>query len=310
MISVDRASSQTRLGSLTSRWIIDTAVESEILSEILSVVEGLTLFCGFMINTLLGVKKQMTSTYDSRGRRVGATVVEIQPNLVTQIKSKEGKDGYDGIQLGLGTKKSVKKPQLGHVKKTGVEKAVRWFREIRITNQEQLTEDTKPGTEIKLDQVFSIGDAVKVSGTSKGKGFQGGVRRHGFHGGPKTHGQSDRHRAPGAIGSGTTPGRVYKGKKMAGHMGNVKVSTKNLEIVGIDKEKNLLTIKGAVPGSSGGLVTITKLGRIKGYTPPPEEKVEEEGERESVKGEEKTETQPETLAQPVEAPKVGEQNAS
>ncbi|TSC65517.1 MAG: large subunit ribosomal protein L3 [Microgenomates group bacterium Gr01-1014_80] len=227
----------------------------------------------------------MTSTYDSRGRRVGATVVEMQPNLVTQIKNNE-KDGYDGLQLGIGKKKSVKKPQLGHVKKAGVERGIRWFREVRLQGTPQQdsgqagdsvqSEDLKPGTEITLSQVFSIGDAVKVTGTSKGKGFQGGVRRHGFHGGPKTHGQSDRHRAPGSIGSGTTPGRVLKGKRMAGHMGNVKSSAKNLEVVGIDKEKNLLTIKGAVPGATGGLIMITKLGRIKGYTPPPEEKPEEE----------------------------------
>lgn len=213
----------------------------------------------------------MTSTYDSRGRRVGATIVEITPNFVTQLKTTEGKDGYNGVQLGYGTKKSVKKPQLGHAKKAGLDQKIRWFREIREDGQ-----DLQPGQELKLDQVFSIGDAIKVSGTSKGKGFQGGVRRHGFHGGPKTHGQSDRHRAPGSIGSGTTPGRVLKGKKMAGHMGNVSVSTKNLEVVGLDKEKNLLTIKGAVPGPTNGLVMITKLGRIKGYTPPPEEKPEEE----------------------------------
>ena len=242
-----------------------------------------------MINTLLGVKKNMTSTYDSRGRRVGATVLEMTPNFVTQIKTTETKDGYNAIQLGFGTKKSVKKPQLGLGKKIGVEKPIRWFKEVPTDQQE----DIKPGTEIKLDQVFSIGDAIKVSGISKGKGFQGGVRRHGFHGGPKTHGQSDRHRAPGSIGSGTTPGRVYKGKKMAGHMGDVRVSVKNLEVVGLDKNKSLLTVKGAVPGSTGGLVMITKLGRIKGYTPPPEEKPSEESaaaeamaDKEEVKEEE------------------------
>lgn len=237
----------------------------------LSVVEGLTLFNAFMINTLLGVKKQMTSTYDSRGRRVGATMVEIQPNYVTQVKTSDGKDGYNGVQLGYGAKKSVKKPQLGHAKKAGVERGMRWFREIRGDGG-----DLKPGQQLEVGQVFSIGDAVKVQGTSKGKGFAGVVKRHGFHGGPKTHGQSDRHRAPGSIGSGTTPGRVYKGKKMAGHMGNVKVSTRGLEVVSVDKEKNLLTIKGAVPGPTNGLVMITKLGRIKGYTPPPEEKPAEE----------------------------------
>lgn len=236
----------------------------------------------------------MTSTYDSRGRRVGATILEISPNFVTQIKTTE-KDGYNGVQLGFGTKKSVKKPQLGHTKKIGLDQAIRYFREVKILNQ--VTEDTKPGTEVKLDQVFSIGDAVKISGTSKGKGFQGGVRRYGFHGGPKTHGQSDRHRAPGSIGSGTTPGRVYKGKKMAGHMGSDSVSVKNLEIVGLDKIKNLLVVKGAIPGPTGSLVIITNLGRIKGYTPPPEEKPQEEDEGESVKGEEAVEQKAEEVKQ-------------
>jgi|SRR3989344_1500248 len=223
-----------------------------------------------MITTMLGIKKGMTSTYDSRGRRVGATMVQITPNWVTQVNPLS-------IQLGFGTKKSVKKPQLGHSKKAGIETPIRWFREVRGQ-----TEDMKPGTEIKLNQVFSKGDSIKVSAISKGKGFQGGVRLHGFAGGPKTHGQSDRHRAPGSIGSGTTPGRVYKGKKMAAHMGNNQVSTKGLEVVEIDLAENLITIKGAVPGPIGGLVTVTKLGRIKGYTPPPEEKPEEEDESESA----------------------------
>ena len=252
-----------------------------------------------MINTLLGTKKGMTSTYDARGRRVGATVVEIAPNWITQVKTAESKDGYSAIQLGYGTKKSVNKPQLGHGKKAGIETPIRWFREIRLQSidNSQQTEDLKPGQELKLDQVFSIGDAVKVTGTSKGKGFQGGVRRWGFHGGPKTHGQSDRHRAPGSIGSGTTPGRVYKGKKMAGHMGSETVSTKNLEVVGLDKEKNLLTIKGAVPGSVDGLIRIERLGKVKGYTPPPEEKEEEseDGEQKTEDGNQKTdETQANT----------------
>jgi len=214
----------------------------------------------------------MTATYDSRGRRVGATVVQISPNYVTQLNA-------TSIQLGFGTKKSVKKPQIGHAKKAGLNQKIKWFREVKTEGDPSTSLGTiQPGTEIKLDQVFSRGDAVKVSGISKGKGFQGGVRRHGFHGGPKTHGQSDRLRAPGAIGSGTTPGRVYKGKRMAGHMGHVQVSVKNLEVVGIDKANNLLMIKGAVPGPIGGLITVTKLGRVKGYTPPPEEKPEEEQE--------------------------------
>ncbi|MBI2597330.1 50S ribosomal protein L3 [Candidatus Daviesbacteria bacterium] len=240
-----------------------------------------------MFNTLFGIKKNMTSTYDSRGRRVGATALQIGPNFVTQVNS-------NSVQLGFGTKKSVKKPQIGHGKKAGIEQPLRWFREIEIMEDPSTPSTSlrtgplgtiQPGTEIKLDQVFSIGDSIKVSGVSKGRGFAGVVKRHGFHGGPRTHGQSDRQRAPGAIGSGTTPGRVYKGKKMAGHMGSASVSVRNLEVVGIDKVKGYLIVKGAVPGPIGGLVTVTKFGRVKGYTPPPEEKVDEEEEGASDKSE-------------------------
>lgn len=216
----------------------------------------------------------MTSTYDARGRRVGATIIEVGPNFVTQIKSKD-KDGYEATQLGFGVKKSVKKPQIGQAKKAGVDKKLRFFREV--TGK---VEDL--GREIIIGDVFSKGDAVKVAGISKGRGFQGGVRRYGFAGGPKTHGQSDRHRAPGSIGSGTTPGRVFKGKRMAGHMGVERVSVRNLEVVAVDRKNGLLTVKGGVPGPVGSLVEITKLGRIKGYTPPPEEKPEEEEEPSSA----------------------------
>ncbi len=219
----------------------------------------------------------MTATYDARGRRVGATWLSVPSNFVTQIKSKE-KDGYEAVQLGMGTKKSVKKPQIGHAKKAGVENKIRWFREIKTE------EKLEPGQEIKADQVFSVGDEVKVTGISKGRGFLGGVGRYGFHGGPKTHGQSDRHRAPGSIGAGTTPGRVYKGKKMAGHTGVGTISVLGLEVIKIDKEKNEILIKGGIPGFSGDLVEITKIGRIKGYTPPPEEKVEEPSEENTSDG--------------------------
>lgn len=207
----------------------------------------------------------MTSSYDTRGRRVAATVVELGPNFITQINP-------SSIQLGWGMKKSIRKPQIGHLKKAGLEEKVRFFREVRAGSIDGL----EPGKQITVGEIFGKGDAVKVTGTSKGKGFQGGVRRHGFHGGPKTHGQSDRHRAPGSIGSGTTPGRVLRGKKMAGHMGNVTVSYKGLEVLDVDKVNNLITIKGGVPGPIGGLVIIEKQGRIKGYTPPPEEKPSEE----------------------------------
>ncbi len=226
-----------------------------------------------MINTLLGIKKGMVSSYDSRGRRVGATLIEVAPNLVTQVKTEDGKDGYNSVQLGLGEKKSVRKPQIGHLKKAGIEKKVRFLRETRV---KEASDDLKMGQEVRVEQIFSAGDAVKVTGVSKGRGFQGGVKRHGFHGGPKTHGQSDRHRAPGSIGSGTTPGRVYKGKKMAGHMGVDQVSYKGLEVIAVNKNDNLVTLKGGVPGPVGGLVILQNIGKVKGYTPPPEEKEEEE----------------------------------
>lgn len=254
--------------------------KSEILSEFRQTADSLFLLLESkhlgtntkMLNTLLGTKKGMTSTYDARRRRVGATIIEVSPNAVTQIKTLDSKDGYTAVQLGYGTKKSVRKPQIGHLKKAGIDSKVRWLREVRT----EAVDDLNPGQALRVSDIFSVGDAVKVIGVSKGKGFQGGVRRHGFAGGPKTHGQSDRLRAPGSIGSGTTPGRVYKGKKMAGHMGAQQVSVTNLEVVGLDRKANLLTIKGAVPGPIGGLVMVTKLGQIKGYTPPPEEKVEEE----------------------------------
>lgn len=237
-----------------------------------------------MIDTLFGIKKNMTSGYDARGRRVGATIVEVVPNVVTQVKDKDV-DGYKAVQLGIGDKKKANKPRQGQLKKAGVEKTVRFLREVRTDK----TEGMELGKEIAVNNVFAKGDSVKVSGISKGKGFQGGVRRHGFAGGPKTHGQSDRHRAPGSIGAGTTPGRVLKGKRMAGHMGVDRVSVKGLEILTVDRENNLLFIKGAVPGPTGGLVEIKKLGRIKGYTPPPEEKEDEEEEESSDKKQESRE---------------------
>lgn len=243
-----------------------------------------------MINALLATKKNMTSTYDARGRRVGATILEVQPNIVTQIKTTETKDGYKAVQLGYGSKKSTKQPQTGLLKKLGSEQKVRWMREVRT----QEDTDVKPGQEIKLSQVFSVGDSVKVTATSKGKGFQGGVRRHGFAGGPKTHGQSDRHRAPGSVGQTTTPGRVYRGKRMAGHMGLETSSTRNLEVVAVDRKNNLITVKGAVPGVVGGLVTITKLGRIKGYIAPPEPELTEEELAEQEKEAQRATEQAET----------------
>lgn len=236
-----------------------------------------------MVNTLLGIKQNMISTYDARGRRVGATVISVGSNFVTQIKNKE-KDGYEATQLGFGTKKSVKKPQLGQGKKAGVNQPLRYFREV--TGK---VEDL--GKEIHVGDVFVKGDAVKVTGVSKGRGFAGGVKRYGFAGGPKTHGQSDRHRAPGSVGSGTTPGRVFKGKRMAGHFGSTQFSVKGLEVIAVDRKSGFLTVKGGIPGHTGALVEITKLGKIRGHTPPPEEKEDEE--EEAVRSENQNVNQPE-----------------
>ncbi len=256
----------------------------------------------------------MTSGYDSRGRRVGATIMEITSNFVSQVKTNQDKDGYNAVQLAMGTKKSVKKPQLGHLKKAGISSLPRWMREVKVKNNSKAEinlENLKPGQEIKVGQVFSQGDSVKVTGISKGRGFQGGVKRYNFKGGPKTHGQSDRHRAPGSIGAGTTPGRVYKGKRMAGHMGVDRVSYTGLEVLTVDQVNNLLTIKGGVPGHMGGLVIIEKQGRIKGYTPPPEPEPEEE----EVSGDKKqgVSENPEDQVAPVENSEsviaTGESNA-
>lgn len=225
-----------------------------------------------MIQTILGIKKEMTSDYDARGRRVAVTKVAVTPNFVTQVKTLD-KDGYNAIQVATGSKKSVKSPQKGHFKKAGVSENLRYVKETRTADDEGLT----AGTEIAINKVLRKGDEVKVTGTEKGRGFQGGVRRHGFHGvGMRTHGQSDRQRAPGSIGTGTTPGRVLKGKRMAGHMGNETATIMGLEIIAVSKADGVVTIKGAIPGPYGGLVKITKTGVIKGYIAPPEEKEEEE----------------------------------
>ncbi len=179
---------------------------------------------------------------------VPVTEILAGPVKVTQIKSKE-KDGYQAVQVGFGEKKlkNIKKPQRGHYKELG---NFQYIKELRTD-----TGDMKVGDVLEVSQ-FQEGDRVKVSGTEKGRGFQGVVKRHGFAGGPKTHGQKNRHRAPGSIGA-TAPQRVMIGRRMAGHMGNTRVTIKNLEIVAIDKENNVLKIKGAVPGNRGGLLEIS-----------------------------------------------------
>lgn len=189
--------------------------------------------------------------------RVPVTLVKVGPCIVTQVK-KEDKDGYWAVQLGLGSKriKNMTKPLQGHLKGAIKDKmAPRFLREVRLEKEPEF----KVGDEVKVSDVFKAGDVVAVTGTSKGKGFAGVVKRWGFAGGPRTHGQSDRPRSPGSIGQGTTPGRVRKGKKMAGRMGGETVTIKNLKVVSIDEEKNEMAILGAIPGVPRGLVIIKKI---------------------------------------------------
>jgi large subunit ribosomal protein L3 len=203
---------------------------------------------------MVGRKLGMTQVFDDNGVALPVTVIECGPNVVTQIRTDE-KDGYEAVQLGFGISKRLNRPEQGHRKASGYMSDV--LREVTATT----LDGVEVGQQIKAD-LFAAGELVDVTANSKGRGFQGGMKRHGFSGGPKTHGQSDRWRAPGSIGSSATPGRVYKGIKMAGHMGNSRVTVQNLEVVRVDTDRNLVLIKGSVPGPNKGLVTIRKA--IKG----------------------------------------------
>jgi len=196
---------------------------------------------------MLGRKLGMTQVFDDKGTVHAVTVVEAGPMVVTQVKSPE-RDGYAAIQVGYGERKRSNKPMRGHFKKLG---DFRLLREFRVRGEGEYTVGDKVGVEL-----FDEGDFVDVTGVSRGRGFAGGVRRWSFRGGPKTHGQSDRHRAPGSIGAGTTPGRVYKGQKMATHMGAAQVTVRNLRIVAKDEAKGLLLIEGPVPGATNATVTV------------------------------------------------------
>jgi large subunit ribosomal protein L3 len=209
-----------------------------------------------MINTILGSKGSVSQTF-VQGFKVPVTKVTAGPCVVTAIKN-ETRDGYWAIQIGYSVKKlkNTSKPLQGHLKATIKEdKAPRFLREIKVKKEPEV----KVGDTISTSDIFHAGDIVSVTGVSKGKGFAGGVKRWGFHGGPRTHGQSDRERAPGSIGQTTTPGRVYKGKKMAGRMGGEQVTIKNLHVISINPETNEMEISGQIPGTPGGLITIKKI---------------------------------------------------
>lgn len=203
---------------------------------------------------IVGRKAGMTRVFTDEGASLPVTVIEVEPNRITQLKSLET-DGYRAVQITTGTRRAsrVSKPLAGHFAKAGVE-AGRGLWEFRLEDGEG--EELAAGGEIKVD-MFETGQKIDVCGTSIGKGFAGGVKRHNFSMQDATHGNSLSHRAPGSIGQNQTPGRVFKGKKMAGHMGNVKTTTQNLVVVRVDAERNLLLVKGAVPGAKGGNVIVS-----------------------------------------------------
>jgi large subunit ribosomal protein L3 len=202
-----------------------------------------------MLRAFLGKKIGMTQLYEEGGNVVPVTVIQAGPCFITQIKTRE-KDGYEAVQVGFEEVKKLNKPDAGHLRNS---RLVRFLREVKADNSGELA----VGQQINVD-IFSPGELVDIVGKTKGRGFAGTVKRHGFAGGERTHGQSDRLRAPGSIGAGTTPGRVFKGMKMSGHMGDVQVTVKNVKVVQVDPERNLLIVKGAVPGGPNGLLTVRK----------------------------------------------------
>jgi large subunit ribosomal protein L3 len=207
------------------------------------------------MSALLGKKIGMTTVFSADGKLVPVTVVQLGPCVVTQVKTKKT-DGYNAVQLGFDEKSVEKltKPLAGHLKKTG-DKGFGVLREFRTDD----AETTEAGSVIGID-VFSVGDKVNISGISKGRGFQGTIKRHGFSRGPETHGCRN-HREPGSIGNSATPGRVFKGKKMPGHMGVKRETVKNLTIVDIKLKDNLLLVKGALPGFKTGILEVRKTGK-------------------------------------------------
>jgi large subunit ribosomal protein L3 len=223
-----------------------------------------------MLQGLIGIKTYQLQSFLQNGTRIPLSGVSVLENYVSQIKTAD-KEGYDSIQIGLGTKKNANQSLTGHSKKAGLEKTPRFLKEVRVDDASALT----PGAKIDINDVLKPVDIVNVTGVSKGKGWAGGVKRWGFHGGPRTHGQSDRERAPGSIGQTTTPGRVYKGKKMAGKMGDTTATVRNLEVIEITAD-GVILIKGLIPGSKGTLVVIKKVGENKKFVPLyKEESVEE-----------------------------------
>ena len=202
-----------------------------------------------MLRGFLGKKIGMTQIFRENGIVVPVTLIEAGPCVVTQVKT-DATDGYSAVQLGFGDSKRPNKPMQGHFKGS---RSSRYLREVKADDPLEYSVGQTVGVDI-----FSEGEKIDIIGRSKGRGFAGTMKRHGFGGGPRTHGQSDRARAPGSIGGGTTPGKVFKGLKMAGHMGNRRITVKGLEVVGVDTDRNILMIKGGIPGAPNSLVQIRR----------------------------------------------------
>jgi large subunit ribosomal protein L3 len=198
---------------------------------------------------MIGRKVGMTQVFQDDGTMVAVSVVAIQPNTVTRLRTTD-RDGYTAVQLGTDVVTKLSKPEAGQLKSLPKVKTIREFRVDEVGSYEV-------GQTVSLTDVFAAGDEVDVTGVSKGKGTAGVIKRHNFKRGPKTHG-SDHHRAPGSIGPGTTPGRVYRGLRMAGHMGDETVTVKKVRVVRTDPERNLLLVKGSLPGARGGLILVKK----------------------------------------------------
>lgn len=208
------------------------------------------------MNTVLGTKSEMTTRYDSAGKRLTVTIVNVEPNTVVEKKSVE-KAGYDAVVLGIGSKKRGTKALMK--KLSGAGKVPKHIKETRGADPVEV------GAQVKVSDVLAVGDVVAVTGVTKGKGFTGVVKRYNFRGGPKTHGQSDRHRARGSLGSGTTPGRVFPGLRMAGRHGGSTSTVRNLIVVHINEANGQVLLSGPVPGHRNGLVIITKIGEKKNF---------------------------------------------
>ena len=205
-----------------------------------------------MNDGIIGKKIGMTQIFNEDGTVEAVTAIEAGPCVITQVKTAD-KEGYNAVQLAYGAAKKLNQPERKHLGDLGLFKNLREFRVNDVAG-------TEVGQVINVD-IFQTNDIIDVTGLSKGRGFAGVMKRHGFSGGPKTHGQSDRGRAPGSVGAGSTPGHVFKGMRMAGHMGNERVTVKNLKVVKIDQGRNILMVKGSVPGATNGLLLIKRSKR-------------------------------------------------